>query len=374
MSAGYMAEPPEARPTLANWLEYPVSRWSFRHVRELAPSARVAARRASPLPSASADPSLLTPQARSILELTYTDALVVLHDGRLVMEWYAPGVKSDDRHILFSVTKSVTALVVGALAGHGKLDIDERVAMYVPESQQGGFGTATLRHLLDMTAAVRFVEEYYGPDMRRYREAAGLPPTAGDKGLHSYISRLPPDGPHGQQFRYTSPSTDMLGWVCERASGAPFAELIAEYVWAPMGAEADADLLVDRFGAPRAGGGLCGTARDMARIGQLLIDGGAGAVPDWYVADLMSAGDAALWAAGEIAHLLPGGAYRSCWYQPREDPGVVMAIGIHGQWIYVDVPRRVVVVKQSSGAKATDPPVDREVVALLRDIARIAAV
>jgi CubicO group peptidase (beta-lactamase class C family) len=162
----------------------------------------------------------------------------------------------------------------------------------------------------------------------------------------------------------------MLGWVCERVSGVPFAELIAEYVWRPMGAEADGDLLVDRFGAPRTGGGLCATARDMVRIGQLVVDSGAGVIADWYIADLMSGGDTALWAAGEIAHLLPGGAYRSCWYQPREDPGVVMAIGIYGQWIYVDVPRRVVVAKQSAGITATDPPVDQEVITLLRDIAR----
>jgi CubicO group peptidase (beta-lactamase class C family) len=164
----------------------------------------------------------------------------------------------------------------------------------------------------------------------------------------------------------------MLGWVCERVSGAPFAELIAEHVWVPMGAEAEADLLVDAFGAPRAGGGLCATARDTARIGQFIIDGGAPTVPQWFISDLMSEGDSALWSAGEIAHLLPGGGYRSCWYQPREDPGVVMAIGIHGQWIYVDVPRRVVVVKQSSGAKATDARMDRSMVALLRDIARAA--
>jgi CubicO group peptidase (beta-lactamase class C family) len=296
-----------------------------------------------------------------------------LSDGRLALEWYAPGVRVGDRHILFSVTKSVTALVVGALAGQGKLAIDELVSTYVPESQHGGFGTATLRHLLDMTASVRFVEDYDGPDMRRYREAAGLLPTAGEKGMHAYISRLPADGPHGEQFRYISPSTDMLGWACERVSGAPFSELVAQHVWIPMGAEADADLLVDAFGAPRAGGGLCATARDMARIGQFVIDRTAPVAPDWFISDLMSEGDHALWAAGEIAHLLPAGAYRSCWYQPREDPGVVMALGLYGQWIYVDVPRRIVVAKQSSGLKSTDPPVDRAIVELLRDIARTAS-
>jgi CubicO group peptidase (beta-lactamase class C family) len=108
----------------------------------------------------------------------------------------------------------------------------------------------------------------------------------------------------------------------------------------------------------------------MARIGQLVVDGGAKAVPGWFVSDLMSGGDRQLWAAGEIADLFPGGAYRNCWYQPRKDSDVVMAVGIHGQWIYADVPRRVVVVKQSSGVTATDPDVDGS--AMLRDVARAA--
>jgi CubicO group peptidase (beta-lactamase class C family) len=372
MSAGSVAEVPAIRPTLANWYEHPNNRWAFRHVRELVPSARVSARRPLNLIQGPAEPPL-TPQAQALLDRTFTDAFVVLREGVITHEWYAPGVRSDDRHILFSVTKSVTALVVGALAGQSVLDVDRHVADYVPELEQSGFGSATLRQLLDMTAGVRFVEDYDGPDMRRYRQAAGLLPSADSRGLHAFLADLPSDGRHGAQFRYRSPYTDMLGWVCERVSGKSFAELIADNIWQPMGAEADADLLIDAFGAPRTGGGLCATARDMARIGQLLIDGGRGSIPAWFISDLTSAGDEALWAAGEIAELLPGGAYRSCWYQPRQDPDVVMAVGIYGQWIYVDIPRHVVVVKQSSGATPTDPAVDREVIALLREIAAAAA-
>jgi CubicO group peptidase (beta-lactamase class C family) len=359
------------RPTLATWLEHPANRWSFRHVRELIPSARVAARSPKPLAeNVSGRP--FTPSEFSLLEATHTDALVVLHEGRLVREWYAPGVAPDDRHILFSVTKSVTALVVGALAGEGLLNLDEQVGTYVPETAAGGFGTATIRNLLDMTAGVQFTEDYDGPDMRRYREAAGLLPT-GEKGLHTFLQGLPLGVPHGQRYWYASPFTDMLGWVCERITGTHFSELIARYVWGPMGAETDADLLVDPYGAPRTGGGLNATARDMARIGQLVIDRGVGSIPEWFIDDFMTEGDLDLWAGGEIAELLPGGAYRSCWYQPRRDPGVVMAIGIYGQFIYVDVTRRTVVAKQSSGASAVNPQLDPQVVALLRGLAVAAA-
>jgi CubicO group peptidase (beta-lactamase class C family) len=316
---------------------------------------------------------LLPPEGDSLLDRTHADALIVLVDGGLALEWYAPGGSADDVHLLFSVTKSVTALVVGALAGHGLIDVDERVAAYVPATAAGGYGTATVRNLLDMTAAIRFIEDYGGADMRRYRKVAGLLPAGGTEGVHAYISQLPSDGEHGKQFRYVSPSTDVLGWICERAAGAPFAELLSTYVWVPMGAEADGDLLVDAFGVPRTGGGLSSTARDMARIGQLILDRGGGAIPEWFLSDLMTEGDHAIWAAGSIAHLFPHGAYRSCWYQPREDPGVVIAAGLYGQWLYVDVRRRVVVAKQSCGAAALDPSTDRAVFELLRDIARAAA-
>ena len=56
----------------------------------------------------------------------------------------------------------------------------------------------------------------------------------------------------------------------------------------------------------------------------------------------------AQWAAGEFADFLPGGAYRSCFYQPRVEPGVAVGIGIFGQLLYADPARRVVVAKQSS--------------------------
>ena len=92
----------------------------------------------------------------------------------------------------------------------------------------------------------------------------------------------------------------------------------------------------------------------MARIGQLVVEDGAGVVPAAFVDDLRSGGDPALWAAGEWAEWLPGGAYRSCWYQPRTDPDVAIAIGIHGQLVYADPRRRVVVAKQSSWPVAGD--------------------
>jgi CubicO group peptidase (beta-lactamase class C family) len=348
------------RATHADWLTPPANRWAFRHVRELIPTARVrrgsTVRELAPAPVEGlldlefAATDGVTHTLRPYLEESFTDAFVVLHDGAVACEWLRPGVAADEPHIVMSISKSITALLAGALEGAGLLDPDAPVARYIPESDRSAFGDATVRHLLDMTTSTAFVEDYSpGPDVRAYRQATGWYPSEGlSSGLHAYLCTIRKHAEHGDRFHYVSPNTDVLGWVCERASGLPYADALSRYVWAPLGAEADAEVTVDRLGAMRAAGGICVVPRDLARVGQLVVEDGAGVVPAAYVRDLRTGGDPALWAAGEFADFLPGGAYRSCFYQPRVEPGVAVGIGIFGQLLYADPARRVVVAKQSS--------------------------
>jgi hypothetical protein len=281
-------------------------------------------------------------------------------------------VRADDRRIVFSVSKSVTGLLAGALAGAGLLDVDRPVVELVPETRGSGYGDATVRQLLDMTAAVRFVEDYSLANavMQRYRKAAGWMPGASDEGLHSFLCSLPRAGRHGASYRYHSPTTDMLGWVCERASGLSYAEALSAHVWTPMGAEADADVTVDRVGAARAAAGLSMTVRDMARVGCLLADVATEFLPRWFVDDVFSGGDAALWAATEAGDDLPGAAYRSCWYELNRDRTEAAAFGIHGQMIFVDRSRQVVVAKQSHWPQPQDPAAKRTALVASAAIAR----
>src|SRR6185436_14581288 len=110
------------------------------------------------------------------------------------------------------------------------------------------------------------------------------------------------DGPHGGRFKYISPNTDLLGWVIERATGRRYAELMSELVWKPMGACSCAYITLDRLGAPRCAGGMCATVADLARVGQLMLEGGRrGAtqvLPAGWIEDVARNGDPAAWAAG----------------------------------------------------------------------------
>ena len=273
-----------------------------------------------------------------------------------MLEWLAPGVRTDEQHLVFSITKSVTGLLAGALATRGQLDLGARVGDLVPEVAGSAFASATVRQLMDMEASFAFVEDYTpGPDLAAYRAANGwYPAPPGAPALREFLATRAPDGPHGERFRYLSPAIDLLGWVCARAAGTTWAEAVERHLWQPCGAELGASVTLDREGTPRAAGGMSALPRDVARLGLVLAERGAGIVSEEFLDDLLHGGHRAQWAAGDFAEMWPDGAYRSCWYTPNIDPDVVLGMGIHGQMLYVDVPRQVVVVLLSSWSEPDD--------------------
>jgi len=151
--------------------------------------------------------------------------------------------------------------------------------------------------------------------------------------------------------------------ILERASGIRYARLSSELLWQPMGPEFDAEIAVDRLGAPRSAGGISAALRDLARFGELMrrrgMAGNRQVLPGWWIDDIRANGDPAAWQKGEMAHLLPRGRYRSKWYSIGDDHDAFCAIGIHGQWIYVDPAAEMVIVKLSSQPLAVDDAMDK---------------
>ncbi|CAB4339173.1 unannotated protein [freshwater metagenome] len=348
-----------SRPTLGNWMQQPHLRWSFTHVREIIPTAQVDpplamralhTRTKPEIANVVFESSTGKQKIADFLANSESDALVVVKGDELLFEWHTSGMKDMHPHLIFSVTKSVTALIAGALISAGKLKADAPITDYVPEVAGSGFGNATVRNLLDMTISIEFVEDYTpGQDVIDYRTSTGWFPAESDsKMLHAFLASRKPEGEHGKKFRYLSPATDMLGWVIENASGLSYAEALSQFIWQPMGAEFPAHMTVNREGSPRAAGGLSVTTRDMARIGMLVRDGGMGSVSKDFIEDIFHGGSHELWAVGDFKDVFVDGVYRSCFYRPGVDPDVVMGIGIHGQMLYIDRPRGVVVAKQSS--------------------------
>ncbi len=343
------------KATLDNWRAGPFNRWAFQHVREIVPSADIAndPQRVTPLPAA---PAALGVEA--LCEQTDTDALVVLQRGKLVYERYAHGMEPTTPHIFMSVSKSMLGLLAGVLAERGILDPQRLVTDVLPELAGTAYAGATVRHLLDMRAGVAFDEDYSattGPIVEYRRSTGWNPPVAGEPpgDQHGFYARLTErEGPHPGRFHYVSPNTDLLGWVIERAAGRRYADLMSELLWKPAGAERSAYITVDRLGAPRCAGGLCATARDLARVGLALAEGRV--VPPAWVDDIERSGDPEAWKKGVYAAMFPAGTrYRTQCYV---FDGLITGWGIHGQHLAVDRKRGIVVAKFSSQALPVDEP------------------
>jgi CubicO group peptidase (beta-lactamase class C family) len=351
----------------------PFNRWGFQHVRDLIPTARIRRGdgpvRRLPL----ADRDLSGVRVRGLrgrvslerwLEDTYTDGLLVLHRGRVVTERYFNGLQADTTHLLMSVSKSVTSTIAGILVGQGRLDPSAFVTQVLPELGGTSFEGCTVRHLLDMRAGTKFDEDYtnLAADVRVYEQIYLWRPRTDPAlpfAITDYFPMLVNQGPHGGPFDYRSVLTDVLAWVIERAGGARLPDLIAAELWGPMGAEVDAEITVDGAGNAMADGGVCCTLRDLARFGQLLLDGGRWGrrqiVPQAWIDDTLTAdADAVAAFAGTAdARELPKGAfYRNQWWVVDPAGPVFQGSGINGQAVFVHAPARVVVAKLSTWPEA----------------------
>lgn len=371
-----------------NWRDAPWNVWAFRHVHELIPSARIAAT------PGLAEPPLVDAEAltrheleiggerrtvASILRETWTDAITVMRGGRIVADFHAPNFALQSRHILFSASKSVAGLLAGMLYGDGLLDPEAPVAHYVPELARSAFGDARVRHVLDMRTSLAFNEDYLDPNgiYARYRRAGLLDPRRDGEPRETVLELLAAlpkgEGEHGGPFHYCSPNSDVLGLVIERASGERYADFASRRLWQALDLRQDGCVTVDIAGTARSGGGLCMGVRDLARVGELVRLGGnhqgRRLIPADWMEDTLTGGSAEAWRQGDFSDWLPNGKYRNKWYQLGNASGACFAIGIHGQWLYVDRANETVIAKFSSQPWPTNNDVKHLNLALFEALA-----
>lgn len=366
--------------SLANWQDPPFNRWSFQHIRELIPTAPIA-RRDGPtwrLPRAEHDLSAIRFRAggremgvEQLLQRSWTDGFLVLHRGRVVFERYLNGMTPDTPHLLMSVSKSIVSTIAGILADRGALDLGAPITDVLPELARTSFRGATIQQLLDMRTGTRFDETYDDPnaDVRVYEQVYLWRPRSGrdlPADALGYFGTLRNDGEHDGPFRYRSILPDVLAWALERAGGMRLHELISRELWAPMGAEFDAEITVDAHGNPMADGGICATLRDIARLGRLFAQGGGRGrrtiFPRWWIEDTVRGatdGARAFVEGDDSPGFRRGTHYRNNWWV--EDPTTpwFSALGINGQHLFVHVPSRTVVVKFSTWPVALNPAMRR---------------
>jgi CubicO group peptidase (beta-lactamase class C family) len=363
--------------SLDNWLLAPYAHWSFQHVEDFVPTA-VISRGTGPvaaLPAASA-PIAEIPLSSTdgvattvgaVMAGTATDGWAVAYRGSLAAETYLDGMGAPTRHLLFSVSKSLVATVVGALHGAGAIELDALVTKYVPALANCGYAGATVRDLLDMRSGIAFSDNYLHPtaEIHVLDQAMGWAPRSSPDvpaTLRDFLLTLQQKSAHGGPFEYRSCETDVLGWICEVAGGQRMPEMMSELLWSRIGAQCDASIAVDSAGTGFFDGGINACLTDMIRFGSLFLHDGASltgqqVVPAAWIADTLDGGPDSrqAFAASPDDTQMPGGMYRNQVWFPYAGNNVVLCQGMCGQMIYVNRAAQLVAAKLSTQPDAGDP-------------------
>jgi CubicO group peptidase (beta-lactamase class C family) len=273
--------------------------------------------------------------------------LLIIKDGKIVLERYGLGRTADDRWTSFSVAKSVTSTLVGAAIKDGYIkSIDDPVTRYIPDLKGSAYDTVTVKQFLTMSSGVKWNEDYTDPNSDVAR--SGFEPVKGRiNPIVAYMRRLPREAAPGTKFNYKTGETDLAGILVSSATHKTLSQYASEKIWKPYGMEKDAVWMLDGAGHER--GGCCRsiTLRDYGRFGQFMLDGGAGQLPAGWVGEATRKQiDTPPTPAGA-----PTPGYGYFWWMAAD--GGYDARGIFGQMIHINPKERLIVVTNSAWPQAT---------------------
>ena len=268
--------------------------------------------------------------------------VLVLKDGKILLERYGLGRKPLDRWTSFSVAKSITSTLAGAAVRDGRLKLTDMVTAYIPELKGSAYEGVSVHDLMTMSSGVAWNEDYNDPKSDIAQAGVVLEP--GVDPYVSYVKRLGRAHPPGTTWHYNTSETDLMGIVVARAAGKPLAAYLSEKIWKPYGMEREAAWMVDRGGLELGGCCISMTLRDYGRFGQFMLDGGMArgqpVLPAGWVGEATRV---------QIANGLTGYGY-FWWIGPE----AFEAEGIYGQSILVYPKDRLVVVINSAWKRADD--------------------
>jgi len=269
------------------------------------------------------------------LEENKTVAFLIIKNDTILYEKYFRGYDRESVVPSFSMAKSITSILIGCAIDEGLIkNVDEHVTRYIPELSGKGFEKVTIRNLLQMTSGVKFNESYINP----FGDAASF---YYGQHLRKKISRMKIREAPGQTFSYSSGDSQILGLVLERAlKGKTVTSFLQEKLWTPLQMEYDASWSIDqkKDGLEKTFCCINATARDFAKIGRLYENKG-----NWNGRQIVSPS----WVEQSTKIDSTNGSvkyYQYQWWLPSPD-GDFSAVGILGQYIYVNPAKHLVIVR-----------------------------
>jgi CubicO group peptidase (beta-lactamase class C family) len=321
---------------------------------------------------------------RQLLKISEVDGFIALKNGEIIVEAYYNGYRPGMRHEMMSVTKSLVGTLLGVLVEEGVLREHDPVAGYLPEMAESGWGDATLRQVLDMTAGAAWQEDmsHEQTHLIQATAAVGMQHARTDyrykNGFELICDVKGKDFEHGEKYDYRSGHTEVLSWVISRVCQNHWQDVFAEKIWSKLGAEHDGMVIVDTTGQGASHAGFNGTLRDMARFAVMMANHGyfnhQQIVPESWVKDIYN-GDGnsrQAWSRSAEAEVYNDAIfYRSQFRVIDSEKGIYFGLGAKGQLLYVNSAERLVGIFQSTIA-GVDEESDRRMrarqLAVMKDI------
>jgi len=293
-------------PTFSEWSRGgDFTRYVYLHMSEFWP--QIVLRRNGPIRSLPVDPGAgignVTVSVEAgettladYVENSAVDGALVVHDGRIVFEAY-PRMLPTDRHIWFSVSKTIVSTAMAILEDRGRIDVSRPIDSYLKPLAGTAWEGIPVIDILDMASGIDCPEVQYEPDscFWAFYDAFGWPET--DQVLAdpmNTVAQMSRGAPSGQVFDYTSVNTEILNGLVEAVSGERFSDFVEREIWRRTGAESDAFITATAHGNSFSGGGFSSTLRDLARYGMLFTPkgraGGNPVVSDAYLDNIREAG------------------------------------------------------------------------------------
>jgi CubicO group peptidase (beta-lactamase class C family) len=283
-----------------------------------------------------------------------TIGLVVVADNQVAFEQYYQGNRADSQAVSWSIAKSFVSALIGFAVAEGKISLQDPVDQHVPLLKGSGFQGVSIQDVLEMSSGIDFSEDYADPD-------SGINQLGQQiffgRSTNKWIAKLQKKpGLSGKEFDYISVNTQVLGMVLEAATGQKLSSYMQEKLWSRLGAEADALWLTDAHGTELGFCGLCMRTRDYARFGLLYLNQGRNLkgeqlLPSQWLHDSVTPRTDDLQPGRKLFQDksgVPELGYAYQFWIPQGEEGEFMAIGVYGQFIYVNPARRVVIAKNSA--------------------------
>ena len=304
--------------------------------------------------SKSKNPYPLTYEPRSLDGLTYkykgkkysledyiqafkVAGLIVIRDGKILHESYNFGNNEESKWVSFSVTKSVTSMLLGAAMKDGFINsVNDPIVSYLPQLKNSHYDRVSIKQILHMSSGVDWNEDYNDPS-----SDVSIASAYNSLKLYNYLHTLGTSSEPGAKFNYNTAETNLIGGLVRSATSYNLSNYLEQKIWQPFGMEFDAYWVLD-YDHNLELGGCCinATLRDYARIGIFamnngILENGINVLPREWMQQSTS-------PSPNLEY------YGYQWWLDGSDYRSFYADGIFGQFIWIDPASKTIVAMHSA--------------------------